>query len=532
MNIVFVTEQQFTGEVPTDFRNLRTEFGWMKMLGAFHLPYSEMLNKETQHKETIEKADLLVFIPSKTHPEFLETILSYKNKNIAIVQEGPNNYWQEWSTKHQLLYLSIIKTTAAIIFCHNEYDKKYFEAITTIPVVVLPTVHEVKKWLGKRVSPENKEESVFIGGNMCRWYNGANSYLVASHPKIKKILFPSMGRKKEDEVVVMSQIDKRVNYLPYLQVSDFLNVLSNFKYAVHLMPEVAAASFSLNCAMLGIPCIGNVFCDTQRKCFPDLSIHINDLALASHLMNKLTTDKDFYDEVVKKATEAVKEFDIDYNREKILKKIKMFIEKEYEVDMNLKKPDGVLLGTPAHNTLESRLTKMRYSFIFNHDKDFFKDKVVLDVGCGWGLGTKLVVENGAKEVCGVDLHPDAINIAKAEYNSSKIRYVCGAFEEQRFPKKAFDVIVAVEFVEHIPPDGFLKFLDVCKDILVDKGYIYITTPSLRGRKEDFPKGSHYTEYTIEELSDILKKHDFKVVWSLGTELTKDTGFALLAQKVI
>ena len=107
MNVVFVTEQPFIGKVPDDFRNLRTEFGWMKMLDAFHLPYSEMFNKETQYKEMIKKADLLVFIPSKTHPKFLETILSYKNKNIAIVQEGPNNYWQEWSTKYQLLYLTI-----------------------------------------------------------------------------------------------------------------------------------------------------------------------------------------------------------------------------------------------------------------------------------------------------------------------------------------------------------------------------------------------------------------------------------------
>jgi len=527
MNIIFVTEQNMIGKVPDDFYNLRTEFVWMKMLGAFHLPYSELINLDTKYKKQIDEADLLMFIPSKSNPRFLEIIFKYRDKKIGIIQEGPNNCWQEWDVYYQKLYLAIVREIATIVFCHNEYDKSYFQSITTKPVIILPTVQEVNKWL-KNIKPfKEKEDWVFVGGNCDRWYNGMNSYMVSTHPKIIKITFPSMGRKKKDEEYILKQGDKRVNHIPYLPLSDFLSVLKDYKYAVHLMPEIAAASFSLNCAMLGIPCIGNVYDDTQRKCFPDLSIHINDIGKAAYLLNKLISDKNFYAEVVNKAIEAVKEFDIDFQRDKILNKIEEILSGKYELDKTFRTKDGMSTGTPLFNELEKGLTKKRYSFIFSYDKDIFKGKKVVDCGNGWGLGTKLIADNGASEVVGIDVHPDAIRIAKLEYPDPKITYINDYIKKEMFNKNSVDIFVAVEFIEHLSDANLKEFFSICKYALKKDGLIYITTPKIRGKKEDYPRASHYTEYEPEELKEIMEENGFEQIWYISTDETEDSGFAVL-----
>ena len=66
------------------------------------------------------------------------------------------------------------------------------------------------------------------------------------------------------------------------------------KYAVHLMPTVAAGTFALNCAYFGIPCIGNQDVDTQLLCHPSLSVAVNDLDGARELAIRLKEDKEFY----------------------------------------------------------------------------------------------------------------------------------------------------------------------------------------------------------------------------------------------
>ena len=80
-----------------------------------------------------------------------------------------------------------------------------------------------------------------------------------------------MGRKKNDENNVQG-----LNHLPYLNWKEWIYNLAEFKYAVHLNPNTIGGTFSLNCGYLGIPCIGNVHQNTQRLCFPDLSVEAHD----------------------------------------------------------------------------------------------------------------------------------------------------------------------------------------------------------------------------------------------------------------
>jgi hypothetical protein len=75
-----------------------------------------------------------------------------------------------------------------------------------------------------------------------------------------------------------------------------MQALSTFKYAIHMMPTVAAGTFALNCAYFGIPCIGNQDVDTQLLCHPSLSVAVSDLQTARDLAIQLRDDTGFYKE--------------------------------------------------------------------------------------------------------------------------------------------------------------------------------------------------------------------------------------------
>ena len=116
----------------------------------------------------------------------------------------------------------------------------------------------------------------------------------------------------------MNRKYRDLNHLQRLPWVSWMSVLSTFKYAVHLMPTVAAGTFSLNCAYFGIPCIGNIKVDTQRFCHPELSVAVDDIEEARKMAYKLKTDKKFYDRCSKQSKELYrKHYDIKVWQSKI-----------------------------------------------------------------------------------------------------------------------------------------------------------------------------------------------------------------------
>jgi hypothetical protein len=138
-----------------------------------------------------------------------------------------------------------------------------------------------------------KEDKVIIGGNFARWYGGFESFRVAEIFNLP-IWGQSSHAMRDNEEQVFKHLD-RVEWDKWIQQ------LSSFKYAVHLMPTVAAGTFSLNCAYLGIPCIGNKDVDTQRVCHPNLSVKVSDIKGARDLALRLRDDEDFYNKCSEEA---------------------------------------------------------------------------------------------------------------------------------------------------------------------------------------------------------------------------------------
>ena len=137
--------------------------------------------------------------------------------------------------------------------------------------------------------PSINRSGVMIGGNFCSWYGGFDSYIVASE-HFNKITAPSMGRKQPGE-------EQFLTHLPYLNWKDWIHELNNFKIGVHLMRTHAAGTFALNCAYLGIPCIGYKGLDTQELCHPDLTVEVGSLEHAKELLGELKNNSYFYNKM-------------------------------------------------------------------------------------------------------------------------------------------------------------------------------------------------------------------------------------------
>ncbi len=285
MNVAFISELPFVGKVPRNHNNMRTEFAWMCTLDATHFPIFE---------ERISGIwDLIVIIlPKKNIDKLIHLDLKNKysqySKKVAIMQEGPHWYFQDYKLNEQIWYYNTL-TSVDRIYVHNNSDKVYYKGLTNHPDIrVMPSLMIEDAINKNSLIKSNERDNVIIGGNFVSWYGGFDSYIVAN--EISNVVYtPSMGRKQTDE-------EHLVKHLPYLNWTDWITTLSKFKYAVHLMRTHAAGTFALNCSYLGIPCIGYKGLDTQETLHPNLTVEIGNIETAKNLIKKLKNDPLFYDE--------------------------------------------------------------------------------------------------------------------------------------------------------------------------------------------------------------------------------------------
>jgi len=116
-----------------------------------------------------------------------------------------------------------------------------------------------------------------------------DSYIVSRNAGFEEIDIPTMGRKKTKE----EQIEG-LTHLPYMQWNEWIQKLSDYKYGIHLMRTHAAGTFALNCAYLGIPCVGYNGLDTQEKCHPNTTVDVGNLVTATEILKELKNNHVFY----------------------------------------------------------------------------------------------------------------------------------------------------------------------------------------------------------------------------------------------
>ncbi len=298
MKIAFLTEMGFAGKIPADHPNMRTEFAWMFALDAEHhniYKYPEISDydhifvifpkgKTYLSSEGTRLADHVNPVSNLLVLDIISK-LKQNNKQVHYVQEGPHWWFNDYEIDDQIYFYNMLSNCDSI-YAHNESDVVYYKGLfKDKPVQIIPTL--MIETLTKHIKPEPAEK-VIIGGNFARWYGGFESYIVA-----QEFDSPIWGQTSH---AMRDNEDQLFNHLPRVTWIEWMQQLSQFKYAVHLMPTVAAGTFGLNCAYFGIPCIGNIKVDTQRLCHPELSVDVSDIEQAVYLANKLKTDPEFYSE--------------------------------------------------------------------------------------------------------------------------------------------------------------------------------------------------------------------------------------------
>lgn len=324
MNVAFLTEMGFFGKIPSSHKNMRTEFAWMHALDATHhyiYDYQSVKNYDvvciifpkgttnlSADASQIRHSDNK---DSKIFASNITEVLKNNNKKVCFIQEGPCWFFNDYSIFDQFNYYNHIQN-CDIIFTHNESDVKWYKGLFPgKKVEIMPTL--MIETLINNIQPivENK---VIIGGNFSRWYGGFQSYIVASHFKNNEMWTIESHSKRPNEENIPD-----LHHLPRLIWHDWMIHLSKFKYGVHLMPTVAAGTFSLNCAYFGIPCIGNIKVDTQKICHPHLSVDVENVEHAVELTEQLQDEK-FYNECSVLSKENYKKyFSIDVYKDKLNK---------------------------------------------------------------------------------------------------------------------------------------------------------------------------------------------------------------------
>ena len=328
MKIAFLTEMGFKGKVPADHPNMRTEFAWMHALDADHHTFYSLdeINGYDHVFIIFPKGQMnysTIGVKLGTIPNPYSQLLASDwlqkikatNKKVYYVQEGPHWMFNELEIADQIHFYNMLASMDTI-FAHNYSDLKYYAGLVpNVPVYTIPTLMVEDSIRDVEWKPEDK---AIIGGNFARWYGGFESYIVAQEFQV-----PIWGQTSH---AMKTLEDQLIQHLPRVLWTDWIKQLSTFKYAVHLMPTIAAGTFTLNCSYLGIPCIGNIEVDTQWKCQPELAVEVNDILGARELAKKLVEDKEFYEQCSQEArTNYLEQYSIEvwqYKMKEILNETK------------------------------------------------------------------------------------------------------------------------------------------------------------------------------------------------------------------
>ncbi len=128
---------------------------------------------------------------------------------------------------------------------------------------------------------------------------------------------------------------------------------------------------------------------------------------------------------------------------------------------------------PLHRMTPARMTFIKAA-IETATGGPVKGKTILDIGCGGGLVSIPLARLGGK-VTAIDADRQAITTASAHATAegTDVTFINGAAEDLVAQKKKFDVVMALEVIEHVDhPDSFIA---MCTDLVKPDGIVIFST---------------------------------------------------------
>ena len=184
----------------------------------------------------------------------------------------------------------------------------------------------------------------------------------------------------------------------------------------------------------------------------------------------------------------------------------------------------------SYDSKKLLFTLSKYKFVA---KMLYGMDDVLEVGCGDGCGTSIVVQN-VKRLTAIDLDIKLIHdVNKNPYNSHKFKFKIHDILEKPVHGN-FDGAYAIDVLEHIPKKSEERFIANITKSLSKSGVLIIGVPSIESKKYAISKSKmqHANCKDYAGLRNLISKYFHNVfIFSMNDEVVH-TGFSPLAHYFI
>lgn len=155
---------------------------------------------------------------------------------------------------------------------------------------------------------------------------------------------------------------------------------------------------------------------------------------------------------------------------------------------------------------ETPLMIARHFSAYRFAKDYAREKIILDLGCGEGYGSYFL-SGLAKSVLGIDYNRQAIEYAKNKYRRQNLQFAQVDAMNLNSIGHKFDVICSFQFIEHIREID--RLLEDIKNLSGDRGIFICSTPNRKDASPGSPvpfNKFHVTEFLLLEFKELLERH--------------------------
>jgi len=132
-----------------------------------------------------------------------------------------------------------------------------------------------------------------------------------------------------------------------------------------------------------------------------------------------------------------------------------------------------------HSMNETRMLFIKERIINKYQKlgslkEILEKKLILDLGCGGGILSETLAEEGAN-ILAIDQSKKLINEAKKRAKSKKLKidYQCQSIKDLKGKRAKFDIILCMEVVEHV--EDYKSFIKLAFECLKRDGIIIFST---------------------------------------------------------
>ena len=136
----------------------------------------------------------------------------------------------------------------------------------------------------------------------------------------------------------------------------------------------------------------------------------------------------------------------------------------------------------------------------------YSNPVVLDLGCGTGHNLQNIQERGFRNSFGLDITFDALSFCRQRKLEGLI---CGDGALLPFTNQSFDVVIALDMLEHIKDDTLA--LEGLHRVLRADGRLVLFVPAFQflwGLQDEV--GHHFRRYTAAEIKEKMNKAGFVI----------------------